>query len=656
MSGAERTSGSRATRQAARQASTKFESQLNSSPTRSDPPPSPAKPVRRAPSRPNLKQKSVKSASGIPASASATQRPRSASGRKRPVSLDSRASDGRDSSLTSLSNPPSPINAARTLRNSAFRSISPGGDPQFGWILVNHDGDVFAPRDESGMWWPCRELNRTPFRVLLFERIGERAEDRVIELPAPPSEDYYVEFDSDRAIRFCEPKDAAYPKPSSDESPKKRQKMNLEAQWQLAVSRAVHEVQSNHFPSVQFMQSTRDIPGYQSGSQDRASISQREKPTTTRPQSIRSEKAAYVPPPPDETLDIPGELVYARETAASNKYWPAQILKYEPPSKPSAPPRYHVQWVDASRSSITRDLFYTFDEPGFGTCFLGTFASEVTDAVNDADAEDEGEEDSWTRESSPQPLDPPPDGPTFSALDLRQQFVHTKPVLQAILRDEYAPAREAHLHFLAGGNTRLALAKKASIRGLLDPRQVEKLGKLIVEWCVRPERNSRHVDQQVREERDSESASVPHSAPSPTPTEDVGQPSSPVLDPPTSSFTIAGDEDEAMPERPMAQTGCEGFESLTEVDKLSYCLDVLLPQALVQIILWRNGRRQSLALLSAQEEQQLYNEGREELDTSDWVLTVKHLRQVKEKKLLKDSEKKSKGQVVKTGKVLRQRR
>lgn len=86
---------------------------------------------------------------------------------------------------------------------------------------------------------------------------------------------------------------------------------------------------------------------------------------------------------------------------------------------------------------------------------------------------------------SPTPLDSPPPGSQFALLPIRDQFVYTKGVLRAILKNEYAPIRERQARYMKGGRHRQSLVDGASLRGKMDPRDVNDLLAFIREWCLR---------------------------------------------------------------------------------------------------------------------------------------------------------------------------
>lgn len=78
--------------------------------------------------------------------------------------------------------------------------------------------------------------------------------------------------------------------------------------------------------------------------------------------------------------------------------------------------------------------------------------------------------------------------------------------------------------------------------------------------------------------------------------------------------------------RPL-QVGCDDFESLSGVEKLDYCLNILLPEAIKQLLLWKSGERTSAALLSDEEEQRLHDCAMKKASETDWVDDVMRLRE-----------------------------
>ncbi|KAH6908317.1 hypothetical protein BKA70DRAFT_1279295 [Coprinopsis sp. MPI-PUGE-AT-0042] len=302
------------------------------------------------------------------------------------------------------------------------------------------------------------------------------------------------------------------------------------------------------------------------------------------------------------------------------------------------------------------------------------------------------------REPSPQRSSriPPPN--KFTLLGARAQFAYTKSVLQAILKDEYAPIRAKRQALMRGGKDAFKVTKMSTRRGLMDPRFVEDLGACVSHWCLREQLDVRaEVDEgegdlqvvaaaeppsepvtgatsdttiPVDEVEGEAQVSVSVDPPSPVATELVEVPSSPVLEPPSSSLSPFPDvpssqivEDTAqgsdpspdlmeieptVPESVLSseapetvrdaptpastrQIGSPDYEDLHDKDKLSFCLDILLPEAIRQILLFWSGKRTSPDLLSPEEEQKLFNDGEELLNQRDWVWDVLRVRETKEK-------------------------
>jgi len=104
---------------------------------------------------------------------------------------------------------------------------------------------------------------------------------------------------------------------------------------------------------------------------------------------------AWEPPPspPDDTLQIPGELVLGREggekgaSAIHNVgHWPAKNLGYVPPSHQRQVPKYRVKWLDGTEVGInlTKKYKWTHSHPAFGCHQLG---SEQAQCLTDASVE-----------------------------------------------------------------------------------------------------------------------------------------------------------------------------------------------------------------------------------------------------------------------------
>lgn len=80
------------------------------------------------------------------------------------------------------------------------------------------------------------------------------------------------------------------------------------------------------------------------------------------------EREVWSPPPPDPQIEIPGELVLAKEKKKKLDYWPAQVLGYISPEIPEQAAKYHIKFLDNVELAVTRDMFYIFEQDEFATC------------------------------------------------------------------------------------------------------------------------------------------------------------------------------------------------------------------------------------------------------------------------------------------------
>ena len=87
-----------------------------------------------------------------------------------------------------------------------------------------------------------------------------------------------------------------------------------------------------------------------------------------------------------------------------------------------------------------------------------------------------------------------------------------------------------------------------------------------------------------------------------------------------------------------------------------YCNNVLLQEAILQILLWRTGQRKALGLLEPQEEERLHARAMEEGEKTNWVHDISRMRQAMEKTMLPSSKQKGKGTHAAGGSRTRTRR
>lgn len=400
-------------------------------------------------------------------------------------------------SSSSFSQPSSQISPRK---RKAFKTKLPdqGDGHGFGdvdtlvWVLVNdlgviitsvHDDDDDIEFLDNHMWWPARVVQKQPLRVTLFGDLSLSREPSTI--PSPSEYNIQPIHDLSGEKRFSRATFQVSSLPtsgSSKPSPRKKTKKDMRERWEAAV-KAMENADGLKRDGMPEMISAYTGGAFSSEDDDMEDLRLTKKAKV----SPRAEFEAPIdrpwsPPPPDPMLQIPGELILARALRTrSNKYWPAQLMAYVPPTKPGGKERYRAKFLDEREYNLTRDKFWTSDEEGFVTCDLGEFESAVQD-IETPDSEDEPEDKK--RSPSPELTDPPPSADAFANLSIHAQLAYVKPVLSAIIQGEYTPANKSHEAFMRGGAARSSLMKRAAVRGGLDPNEVKRSQKLIARWAL----------------------------------------------------------------------------------------------------------------------------------------------------------------------------
>ncbi|KAI9574204.1 hypothetical protein HD554DRAFT_2045299 [Boletus coccyginus] len=96
-----------------------------------------------------------------------------------------------------------------------------------------------------------------------------------------------------------------------------------------------------------------------------------------------------------------------------------------------------------------------------------------------------------------------------------------------------------------------------------------------------------------------------------------------------SPLTPIPDQEQQQQQQPSKRSAlvvCEEFETLSGVEKLDYCLNILLPESIQQLLLWRSGERTSPTLFPPEEEQRLRDVAARKAAETDWVDDVMRLR------------------------------
>ncbi|KAN0133677.1 hypothetical protein V8E53_008401 [Lactarius tabidus] len=496
------------------------------------------------------------------------------------------------------------------------------------WVRVTKYGKPAPDNSNAGesYWWPAYvlegQLTAGPLTVALYGEISPRA---------PPS--IHLETSSpSHVLPFKPPGQDVIPfspvtfRCRGDNPRRKYRRTAMDEAWRSAVDLA-HEADASLNDGL-----PSNLSSYKAGTvrihEDNAegSISKAKGSTNGQTKS----PGRWSPPPSDPLLEIPGELVYSIEKKGRSEYWAARVEQYIPPTLPWVPPKYRVRFKDDTFRTVTRDMFYTSDEPEFYTCKLGHWESD--DEGSEIDSGDEHV--SWEKDAVERAM-PPPDPDDFCELPIRDQFAYIKPVIKAVLNEAYLPARERHQAFMQGGSSRIRLLKTATGKGDLSAREVSDLGRVLQFWVLGPMRVQKsrpHALEDLRSESGQSTLTdvqVEHILCPPSPTSPNNNPKCKTNL--SSHSSSASSSSDIGPSEFVRQTGSPGYEALSESDKLQYCLLVLFHEATLQLLLWRSGERQSPDLLPQDEEARLRAIGLAKSEEKEWVEEISRMRGMRAK-------------------------
>ncbi|KAI8989818.1 hypothetical protein BD414DRAFT_485269 [Trametes punicea] len=636
----------------------------------------------------------------------------------------------------------------------------------FAWVSINLRSklaDAGDDGDSDTVWWPAKvDLPRPCMRVSLF---GEppgfgNSGSRQLDLPTPTPSVIRSMMHSGR-VRFDETNYRPHPRESLQSSPRKRRKLDLDAAWREArdlmlkadqaqsqgqgfsLSAATSKAGSSSkagrrkakpFPSLQ-SERTKGPPKAKRGKRKgrSADLSLSDLDDDDLSDLDLSPDRTWRAPSANPLLEIPGELILARDGKVNTQYWPAKILEYIKPQGPRQRPKYKVLFFDGTIMAIEPDMFWTTTDDGFATCKLGDSTGNYG-LDSDIDTPDEGdssddfnrpfapEDEAALRAASPLPSLPAPAPEAFEYdLSIAEQFEYVKPVLAAVLEGQYAPAMQRHEGFMRGAGIRQKVLDAVPVRGSLSAREKEEIAYLVRSWARRRERRramglsteypqdklyppdgtaAGEANGHVDDSDDADSVLTPASDTSGGDTEPLGAFE---IEPPPSSFVatevdtdddermrnvnsdaakyakefaVLGDGNSASSEsnnhtdcraapphgggnvatEPIGRAESEKvvddetshpaprttFHDLDAVEKITYCNNILLQEAILQLLLWRTGQRKALGLLSPEEEQRLHDIALEEGEKTNWVHDIIRMRQAMEKSMLPTSKGKGK--------------
>ncbi|KAL1742852.1 hypothetical protein HDZ31DRAFT_75248 [Schizophyllum fasciatum] len=602
-------------------------------------------PKSQAKGKGRARRKSLAEVSGSSFSLHATHPalpPKSASARRPPRPPKSGAKRERSPAGSSLTDADSDLELT-SLSSSPHSSFAPGkmmlskapwtleAIRQYAWVLIDLDGhavDGEVLASDRGIWWPAKVVSRSS-DSLTAQLYGDHHREPHITILSPSSSNIMPFLSDLQTIPFEPVPWVISSVPSLPTSPRKRRKTNInlddvqEAWYSAADSALKHYVEKecDDFPPPSLVSHVL----YQR-SNHIGSISDDDlEPSTLK---LKESLENY------ESYSLGTEPVLAQD---KGYYWPARILNMYRPTDNQRAVRFRIEYCDRSEKTVTKKQFYDQTEPEFLTCKLGTIDSGQEEPDDETTRQSTLEAE---RSRSPEPSDPPPTSTEFCALDLREQWVYTKPVLQAILRDEYAPAKEQNFIFFASDSGRKHLTEKASAQGTLTPKEVVRLRDYILEWCLRDAKHATRIEDEgidvIAQAAEAEQEAGPPPS-SQLDEEPLSRPSSAAPPPPSTAPSEPGDDQKPSDAtsdvdtemditetqtRPSPQRGSEAYELLSPLERLEYCMNILLPAAVQQLLLWRSGDRRSTALLPPEDEARLYKLGVQKSKEQDWVVAI----------------------------------
>jgi len=211
-----------------------------------------------------------------------------------------------------------------------------------------------------------------------------------------------------------------------------------------------------------------------------------------------------------------------------------------------------------------------------------------------------------SRPPTPEPeacADPgiPPSPADFRNLDINEQVRFTQKLLSLIIQGRYVPTVRDHIAFLEGGESRSKVVQMAGQDGGFSTGEIANILYEVMRWALRDERRSQLllVDSEERSKvnEDDDSKEVT-----------------------TSEIPV---EQRRHPPRPK---GDSLYERMTQEERIQYCTDFLCRQALIQLIMWREGLRDTIYQRAPDIEYHAYYKAADKLAEGHWWEDVKNRR------------------------------
>ncbi|KAG8928666.1 hypothetical protein FRC02_006611 [Tulasnella sp. 418] len=510
-----------------------------------------------------------------------------------------------------------------TSKITSRRASSPVGlshDTSSGtvvWTKVDSEGNILTDPsyDGSAYWWPAEiTATQTNSRTVKVLGIPTATQEQDVENSAHYALMTFRTHDPKHpSIRFNEQDFVISPNEES-QSPSSVPESVL-SRWKAAYTEASHldAKENDDLPDFRFLSQTSSARkakgnnGIITKSDQRDASDEGDRENSPIPETKTSKWQ------PDPYLEVDNYGV----ARTKGVYWPVKVLSIHPPSsnKRGAEGKYEVLFFDGEQKKVPAKDIISIESEEFLTCKMG----EIVSAGNEEDSEDHADAPGLRTTPLPRSPSPParsiaPTEDEFVELSLREQMVLVFPTLQRIIQGDF-PFSKRHDDFIAGGLRRYELAKNF-VKGDLTPSEIYAVLDEIRRWALRGERWAQR-------------STPPRDTPGSMSDAEKIESTEPVK----SDFDFHALTPSMQYPRIL---GCEAYESLLPSERSQYCADVLLPEALIQLHIWRRELRPGPMTRGTEEEEaELYSKAKASLAEEkaidawvDYVLSMRSQRQI----------------------------
>lgn len=474
------------------------------------------------------------------------------------------SSRGRSFSSSQLPSPQKAKGLAASLSTSLPEAVMPSPFPlatarKRAFIRLGIDGKPAESSSIDGYWWPAKKSAAIDDGTVTYQLYGDdgHGSGRNVELTNPQSTNL-------QSIYFPRPPLPRYSQTSF------QQGSIIEAGRFMAAFTELNQDDEDE-------DEDEDILGqYENAASD-----------SEHGTSSQVSVPDWRPPSPSEFEYLIDEPVLCKSKSGSTVYWPARIIGYIPPTKPSQKPRFEVGFFDWKTGEVTRDMFliqYDEDREKFAKCELDRRKLQEWMDKNCVSPTDDDEVAAVDITTLPEPDFPIPKPSVFiQQMTIAEQFVYVIPFMRRILEENYPPSQERVDLWMKGGATRASVTNDPIQGGNLAEVEWQLFGRLVHTWALPGFDHSKKTE--VTEQDES-------------------------------------NKPEEQRDRPR---GSERYENLPPSQKLQFIVDVLIGEAVIQLLIIRAGKRSNLDFLGDVEEAELYQSGlkmSKQQSTSITVITI----------------------------------